>query len=93
MAVELKAVELKAASSRPRPPARSPPKRRLPGPDYPHTGMTPSVLVNGAPGMVVILGGQPVAVAGLTVARGKIVEIDIIADPERLRRFDLASLI
>jgi RNA polymerase sigma-70 factor (ECF subfamily) len=50
------------------------------------------VLVNGAPGMVVILGGQPVAVAGLTVARGKIVEIDIIADPERLRRFDLDRL-
>ena len=50
------------------------------------------VLVNGAAGAVVILHGQPVAVVGFTVARGKVAAIDIIADPERLRRFDLASL-
>ena len=50
------------------------------------------VLVNGAAGAVVILHGQPVAVVGITVSRGKVAAIDIIADPERLRRFDLASL-
>ena len=49
-------------------------------------------LVNGAAGMVATIAGQPVAVAGFTVSRGKIVEIDIIADPERLRRLDLAVL-
>jgi hypothetical protein len=50
------------------------------------------VLVNGAVGMVVILRGQLVAVAGFTVSHGKVTEIDILADPERLARIDLASL-
>jgi hypothetical protein len=49
-------------------------------------------LVNGAAGVVVTLGAQPVAVMGFTVSRGKIVEIDAIADPERLLRLDLAVL-
>jgi RNA polymerase sigma factor (sigma-70 family) len=46
-------------------------------------------LVNGAAGVVTAPGGKPTAVMGVTVARGKIVEIDILADPERLRRLDL----
>jgi RNA polymerase sigma factor (sigma-70 family) len=50
------------------------------------------VLVNGAAGVVVILRGQLVAVAGFTVSRGKVTEIDVLADPERLARFDLAGL-
>jgi RNA polymerase sigma factor (sigma-70 family) len=50
------------------------------------------VLVNGSAGAVVILHEQPVAVVGFTFSRGKVAAIDIIADPERLRRFDLASL-
>jgi len=50
------------------------------------------VLVNGAAGVVVTLGGQPVAVIGFTVSRGKIVEIDAITDPERLLRLNLAAL-
>jgi RNA polymerase sigma-70 factor (ECF subfamily) len=49
-------------------------------------------LVNGAAGVVVTFGGQPVAVIGFTVSRGKITEIDAIVDPERLRRLDLAVL-
>ena len=49
-------------------------------------------LVNGAAGVVVTVGGLPVAVIGFTVSRGKIVEIDAIADPERLRRLDLSVL-
>jgi len=49
-------------------------------------------LVNGAAGVVVTLGGQPVAVAGFIVSRGKIVEIDVVADPERLRGLDLGVL-
>jgi len=38
--------------------------------------------------------GQATAVMGFTVAGGKIVEIDVITDPERLARLrlDLASL-
>jgi RNA polymerase sigma factor (sigma-70 family) len=46
-------------------------------------------LVNGAAGVVVAAGGQPFAVVGFTVRRGKIVEIDILVDPGRLRMFDL----
>jgi RNA polymerase sigma-70 factor, ECF subfamily len=47
-------------------------------------------LVNGAAGVIVTLGGQPMTVMGFTVAEGKIVEIDAIADPERVRRIAAA---
>ena len=50
------------------------------------------VLVNGAAGVLVTVAGQPVALMGFTVSLGKITEIDILADPERLARIDLASL-
>ena len=50
------------------------------------------VLVNGGPGVVVTVGGQPFAVLGFTVSRGKIVEIDAIVGPERLRGVDLDAL-
>ncbi len=49
-------------------------------------------LVNGAAGVVVAPRGQPFSVMGFTVAGGKIVEIDAIADPVRLRELDLAIL-
>src|SRR6266542_1956152 len=49
-------------------------------------------LVNGAAGLVVASRGRPFAVMGFTVTRGKIVEIDILADPTRLRQLDLALL-
>jgi RNA polymerase sigma-70 factor, ECF subfamily len=49
-------------------------------------------LVNGAAGVVVAPRGRPFSVMGFTVRRGKIVEIDILADPARLRRLDLAVL-
>jgi RNA polymerase sigma factor (sigma-70 family) len=49
-------------------------------------------LVNGAAGVVMAAGGRVVAVVGFTIAGGKIVEIDILADPARLRRLDLAVL-
>jgi RNA polymerase sigma-70 factor, ECF subfamily len=49
------------------------------------------VLVNGAAGIVSWLpGGQPFSVMGFAVRRGKIVEINILADPARLRQLDLA---
>lgn len=43
-------------------------------------------LVNGAAGAVVTVDGNPFAVIGFIVSEGKIVEIDIIGDPERVRR-------
>ena len=51
-----------------------------------------AALVNGAAGVVVIQRGRPFAVIGFTVADDKIVEIDILADRERLARVDLAAL-
>ena len=49
-------------------------------------------LVNGAAGIVTTVDGKPFSVLGFTVSGGKIVEIDILADPERLRELDLAVL-
>jgi RNA polymerase sigma factor (sigma-70 family) len=49
-------------------------------------------MVNGTAGFVVSPRGQPVAVAGFTVAHGRIVEIDLLADPARLRELDLTVL-
>ncbi|OKH98321.1 RNA polymerase subunit sigma-70 [Streptomyces sp. CB02923] len=49
-------------------------------------------LVNGAAGIVAVADGVPVSVLGLTVAGGKIVAIDILADPERLRGLDLTAI-
>ncbi len=49
-------------------------------------------LVNGAVGVVVAPRGRLLAVLGFTIRGGKIVEIDAIADPTRLRQLDLAVL-
>jgi RNA polymerase sigma-70 factor (ECF subfamily) len=49
------------------------------------------VVVNGGAGALIVENGQIVTVMGFTVSGGKIVEIDGIADPERLRRIDLAG--
>ncbi|WP_406480716.1 sigma-70 family RNA polymerase sigma factor [Streptomyces platensis] len=49
-------------------------------------------LVNGTPGLVTAQGGQPLAVMGFTLAHGKIVEINILADLARLSRLDLSIL-
>jgi RNA polymerase sigma-70 factor (ECF subfamily) len=50
------------------------------------------VLVNGAPGFLVARGGEPLALLAVTVQDGKITELDILADPVRLRQLDLAGL-
>ena len=44
------------------------------------------VLVNGAPGVVVLIAGRPFSLMSFTVADGRIAEIDAIADPERISR-------
>jgi RNA polymerase sigma factor (sigma-70 family) len=53
---------------------------------------TRRALVNGAPGAVVLLDGRPFSVGAFTVRDGRIVEIDILADPERLAGLDLTIL-
>jgi hypothetical protein len=49
-------------------------------------------LVNGAAGVVVTVRGRPFAVLGFTVTDGRIVEIDAIADPDRVRRIAASVL-
>jgi RNA polymerase sigma factor (sigma-70 family) len=47
------------------------------------------VLVNGAAGFLVVRNGQPFALGAFTVHADRIIEIDIIADAERLRALGL----
>lgn len=49
-------------------------------------------LVNGAAGIVAAKDGRPVSVMAFTIRSGRIAEIDILADPERLARLDLSDL-
>ncbi|TLS40869.1 sigma-70 family RNA polymerase sigma factor [Streptomyces montanus] len=50
-------------------------------------------LVNGSVGVVTVVDGRPMSVTGLTIADGKIVGMDILADPERLARLDFAEFV
>ncbi|MFG2824088.1 hypothetical protein ACGFX4_32240 [Kitasatospora sp. NPDC048365] len=43
------------------------------------------ILINGEPGLLAAPGGHPQAVVSLTVRDGRIVEINVMADPSRLR--------
>jgi RNA polymerase sigma factor (sigma-70 family) len=47
-------------------------------------------IVNGAAGAIVAPGRRPIAVVGFTVVNGRISEIDLIANPEKLRHIVLA---
>jgi RNA polymerase sigma factor (sigma-70 family) len=49
-------------------------------------------LVNGAVGTVTFRDGRPFAIAGFTIRSRKVVEMDIITDPERLAGLDLEVL-
>jgi RNA polymerase sigma factor (sigma-70 family) len=49
-------------------------------------------LVNGVVGIVVAPQGRLFVVQRLTITQGKIVEIDVVADPARLRQLELAVL-
>jgi RNA polymerase sigma-70 factor (ECF subfamily) len=49
-------------------------------------------LVNGAAGIVSLRHGQLFSVGAVTVRNGRIVEIDILADPDRLAQLDLTLL-
>ncbi len=49
-------------------------------------------LINGAAGMVSLRQGRPFSVGAFIVRNGRIVEIDILADPERVSQLDLTIL-
>jgi RNA polymerase sigma-70 factor (ECF subfamily) len=54
-------------------------------------GSAREVLVNGSPGIVVAPDGRPIAVIAFHLRGGRIIEIDILADAERLRHLDLSA--
>ena len=49
-------------------------------------------LVEGTPGLVWMQHGRPQMVFDFTIANGKVVKIDLIADPERISELDLTVL-
>ena len=53
---------------------------------------TRPALVNGAAGVVIAPHGRPVAVLAFTVADGRIVAIEALADPVRVQHLDLSVL-
>ena len=50
------------------------------------------VRVNGEAGAVVIVNGRVLSILGFTVRNGRILAIDALADPDRLREVDLSAL-
>jgi RNA polymerase sigma factor (sigma-70 family) len=60
------------------------------------TSLAPSarrVLINGDPGFLVAPGGEPAALIAVAVRDDQITEINILADPDRLARLDLADVL
>jgi RNA polymerase sigma factor (sigma-70 family) len=58
---------------------------------YAHLDVRP-VLINGAAGIVAFLHGRPFSIGAVIVRNDRIVELDFLADPERLRQLDLTIL-
>jgi RNA polymerase sigma-70 factor (ECF subfamily) len=52
-------------------------------------GFARPAIVNGDAGVVVAVGGHAIAVVGFTVEKGRIAEIDVIANRSKLARLDL----
>jgi RNA polymerase sigma-70 factor (ECF subfamily) len=57
----------------------------------PRAAFAQPALVNGVAGFVVVQDGAPISVAALSVVDGRVVELDILADPERLANLDLSE--
>ena len=58
-----------------------------------HEAWQVMVLVNGAVGMIGMRDGKPVSVFSPVVRGGRIVEINILADPERIAALDLSEVL
>jgi len=50
------------------------------------------VMVNGNAGLITVTDGRPMAVMSFTIMSGKVIAIDILADPARLRQLDIDVL-
>jgi RNA polymerase sigma factor (sigma-70 family) len=51
-----------------------------------------SALINGAAGVVVVPDGRPLCVMGFSIVKGRIVAIDVLNDPDRLKQLDLSGI-
>lgn len=51
------------------------------------------VLYNGKPGLVSIRGGEPYAIGGFVIRDGRITQMEIVADPERLARVNVSLFV
>ena len=51
------------------------------------------VLVNGSPGALVVMKGRVITLMSFTVADGRVAEMDIIVEPDRLAALDLAEVL
>jgi RNA polymerase sigma-70 factor, ECF subfamily len=49
-------------------------------------------LINGAAGVVTFLHGKPFSIAAVTIKKGRIAEMDFLADPERIAKLDFTVL-
>jgi RNA polymerase sigma-70 factor (ECF subfamily) len=49
-------------------------------------------LINGAAGAVVVVAGRVFSVMAFTVTSGRIVAVDVLYDPERVKDLDIAFL-
>jgi RNA polymerase sigma factor (sigma-70 family) len=58
-----------------------------------YAGFAQPALINGSPGFVSAPDGRPFSVMVITVRGGKIVEMDVLADRERLRQLDLSAFV
>ena len=56
------------------------------------TGEAWPAVVNGSAGVVFAARGRPFSVVGCTIRHGRIVEIDVLADPARLQQLDVDVL-
>ena len=55
----------------------------------PFAPLAQPAIVNGGAGVLVAPGGRNVGVVGFTISRNRIVAIDLIVDPERLRKLEI----
>ena len=53
---------------------------------------TRRALINGAAGMVTFVDGRPFSICAVTVKNGRLVEMDFLADPDRIAELDLTVL-
>jgi RNA polymerase sigma-70 factor (ECF subfamily) len=64
--------------------------RRVLARGRPFAGLARPAIVNGAAGLVLVgEGKRPISVVGFTVAKGRIISIDLVVDSEKLKRLPL----